>query len=151
MGTISLTCSSCDSSHPDVALKEYRGTPPGLATHWYECPNTGDAVPVTVRAVKGKHEALNSVLMDRLGLAYECGQNLVYIFHLSPDDPTELMMHSVPHGFETRHMQAVMDLVRQQTMEAIGAPDGPPMEAVSVPAAQDEPFARLFKGRSNGE
>ncbi len=58
------TCPSCGREHLEVSMFAYQR--PGVFTHWYECPETGDPIPVSV-SVSGR--LIDQEISDALALA----------------------------------------------------------------------------------
>jgi len=117
-------CDSCDGAHEGVAMQAFvRQNSP--FTHWFTCPVTGDAVPVSlVGLTSGDAINLESRVLQRFVEAQISGRYVVLVSFVNAEG--KLMFNCInnhlPHGdyFGEPGRKGLFDLIRDAFENIVG-------------------------------
>lgn len=139
-------CHSCDSNHQDIEAKEYKGQRPGPYTHWLVCPNTGDAVPLTIATAEGVDTVINQKVMAMVSEAQANERYMVATFIPIENSNTghaHVKVFQLTNEFPVSHTKVAVEALTTLLDREVGPPQDEPMKAASLPDS-DEPLSRLF-------
>jgi hypothetical protein len=132
-----VQCGACDNRHDGIAVNEY-GRAPKPFTHWYQCPNTGDPVPIALAMMQaGGAMELRGPVCQALAKAQVAGRFLSAIFWHDTDGKLWMSYfeEKFPTGdyFETKNQKGVLGMLKEQLEKNVGAISQQEMQQAHIP------------------
>lgn len=135
-------CYACDGIHHQLEVKQFNTSRPPW-THWFICPTTGDAVPVTLVIHGQAFLEVNNDILRKMVVAQATGEFLVAIFSMHRNNREKpISMEWVSENFPIAEMRTCAKIFGEDLQRQYGPPAAEPM-AQATPQKM-EPLTRLF-------
>ena len=130
-------CSVCGKAHESVQLHPVNN--PGLTTHWYSCPETGEPRFVAIHVRDDVASEFPDEVVDKLAQAVSDGRYTICVFRL---DGTTMHLYRKPQAWPSskKSQEEMVKLLAKNLGEETAPPPQTGLKQVKAPG----PPVKLF-------